>query len=98
MMEPSCSTATPSASIGPDVIGSGFPSGKRCRHKRLVPSAEAVKYICVPSGDQPAELHEPCGPIDFVPERPSREISRHGPQFPFSSISTTNADLRSGEA
>src|SRR5215468_1818234 len=93
MTEPSCSTATPSASIGPDVIGSGRPSGKRWRHRRLIPSTEAVKYICDPSGAQLAEVQAPRGPIDLALDRPSRKIRRQGPQFPFSSISTTKADL-----
>src|SRR5438445_13154386 len=97
MMEPSRSTATPSASMGPEVMGSGVPSGTRWRHKRLVPSTEAVKYIRDPSGDQPAELQGACGPIDLAAKLPSREIRRQGAQSPFSSISTTKADLRSGE-
>src|SRR5882757_8771449 len=99
MMErPSCSTAIPSDSIGPDVINSGPPSGKRWRHKWLCPSIEAVKYIHVPSGDQPADRHGPWGPIGLGSKRPSMEISRQGAQPAFSSISTTNADLWSGEA
>src|SRR5947209_5023328 len=99
MMEPSGSTATPSASIGPDVIASGFPFGKRWRHKRLCPSNEAVKYIHNPSGDQPVDLHgPPCGPMGLATKLPSSDISRQGAQSPFPSISTTNADLWSGEA
>src|SRR5882672_10756608 len=99
MMErPSCSTATPSASIGPDVISSASPPTKRWRHKWLCPSTEAVKYIHDPSGDQPADLHGPCGPTGLAPKWPSREISRQGAQSPFSFISITKADLWSGEA
>src|SRR5271169_279708 len=99
MMEwPSCSTAIPSASIGPDVIRSGSPSGKRWRHRWLCPSAEAVRYIHDPSGDQPTDVHGPWGPIGLAAKRLSREISRQSAQPPLSSISTTNADLWSGEA
>src|SRR5450432_3643426 len=99
MMErPSGSTATPSASIGPDVIGSGSTCGKRWRHKWLCPSTAAVKYIHEPSGDQPADLHGPWGPMGLASKRPSSEIIRQGLQPEFSSISATNADLRSGEA
>src|SRR5579884_2424168 len=99
MMErPSCSTATPSASAGPDVSCSGLPSGKCCRHKWLCPSTAAVKYIHDPSGDQPADLHGPSGPIGRASKRPTREINRHGVHAPASFISTTRADLRSGEA
>ena len=78
MERPSGSTATPSASTVPDVICSGFASGKRWRHRWLCPSTEAVKYIHDPSGDQPADLHGPFGPIGLTSKRPSSEISRHG--------------------
>src|SRR5438270_7028659 len=98
MERPSCSTATPSASIGPGVISSGSPPAKRWRHKWLCPSTKAVKYIHDPSGDQPADLQGPWGPIGLAPKRPSREISLQGAQPRFSSISTIKADLRSGEA
>src|SRR6185369_3089652 len=54
MERPSFSTATPSASMGPVVIGSGSPPENRWRHKRLFPSTAAVRYIHAPSGDQPA--------------------------------------------
>src|SRR6476469_4882184 len=94
---PSGSTAIPSASTGPDVICSGFPFGNRWRHRWLCPSTDAVKYIHRPSGDQPADRHGPGGPMGAAWKRPSSEISRQGDQPAVSFISTTRADLRSGE-
>src|SRR3954463_16393962 len=90
---PSGSTATPSASTGPDVICSGFPSEYRWRHKWLWPSTNAVKYMHEPSGDQPADLHGPSGPMAFASKPPSSEIRRQRVQRPISFISITSADL-----
>src|SRR5580704_2891814 len=95
---PSGSTASPSSPAGPKVICSGCPLGKRWRHRWLCPSTHAMKYIHLPSGDQPAEVHAPSGPMDLGWELPSSEMSRHMPHSPCPFISTIKADLRSGEA
>ena len=97
MERPFFSTATPSASIGPGVISSGSPPGKRWRYKWLCSSKEAVKYIHEPSGDQPTDVHGPEGPMGPASKLPLREIRRQGAHCPFSSISTTRAALWSGE-
>ena len=66
--------------------------------KVTLTSAVTLKYIHAPSGDQPAEVHAPCGPMDLAAARPTREISRQGRQSFASFISTTRADWRSGDA
>src|SRR5580704_656434 len=88
---PSPSTAMPSSSVGPDVICSGWPLGKRWRHRWLCASVAAVKYIQEPSGDQPADRQAPSGPIGRGGDLASIEMSRHGAQPPLSFISTTKA-------
>src|SRR5580658_1619017 len=95
---PSLSTATPSSSVGPKVICSGCPSVDRWRHRWLRPSTAAVKYIQEPSGDQPADVHAPLGPTGLASPLPASEMRLHGAHPPSSSISTTKADLWSGEA
>src|SRR6185295_16221235 len=106
---PSGATATPSSSVGPKVICSGFPLGNRCRHKCQLPkgwvgsvfappSAEALKYIHFPSGDQPAAVQKPGGPTRLPSDVPSKGKSRQGCQVAVRSISTISADLRSGDA
>src|SRR5580698_5253349 len=93
---PSGATATPSSSSGPDVICSGCPSGKRCRHKCCRPSMVAPKYIQRPSGDQPADVQAPAGPTRLPRDPPAMGTKRHGSQS--GSISTTSTHWRSCEA
>src|ERR1700684_1989683 len=94
---PSGSATTPYSSVGPEVICSACPSGKRCRQRWLCPSSKMMKYIEPPSGDHAAEVQELYGPTLRDEFCPSRLTSRHGAQSPFPSISTTKAQRRSGD-
>src|SRR5690349_14223922 len=95
---PSGAMAIPSSSVGPEVICSGCPSGKRCRQVWNAPLELELKYIHLPSGDQAAKWHEPSsGPIGLAGDLPSKGTRRQGPKPPPASISTTSTDLRSGE-
>src|SRR5258708_33343558 len=86
---PSGATATPSSSVGPNVICSGSPEGQRCRHMWKLPPAATLKYIQRPSGDHPPAVHLPGGPTWRPSELPSNGTTRHGIQVPLWSISTS---------
>src|SRR5258708_5125320 len=87
--------AMPSSSVGPDVICSGAPFGKRCRQVWKEPPALELKYIHLPSGDQAANVHAtPCGPTECPAELPSIGTRRQGSQAP--SISTISAHFPYG--
>src|SRR5262249_14885297 len=95
---PSGAMAIPSSSVGPEVICSGCPSGKRCRQVWKTPPALELKYIHCPSSDHAANVHHaPGGPTGFAGELPSKGARRQGPKPPRSFISTTRTDLPSGD-
>src|SRR6185295_15551871 len=65
---PSGATAIPSSAVGPAVICSGLPSGKRWRQMWPAPTAFDVKYIQFPSGDHAANVQAPPGGPTLCPE------------------------------
>jgi len=90
--------AIPSSSVSPEVICSGWPSGKRWRQVWKTPPALELKYIHSPWGDHPANVHDaPGGPTRFPWELSSNGTKRQGTKAPLSFISTSNIDFRSGE-
>ena len=95
---PSAAMASPSSSVGPEVICSGRPSGKRCRQAWKAPPESEVKYIHSPSGDHAAKEHWPVGGPTCCPaELPSSGARRHRTRAPRSFISTRSIHLPSGE-
>src|SRR5258708_14686176 len=89
---------TPSSSVRPKVSCSGSPSGKRCRQRWNSSLTFAVKYIHLPSDDQPAAVHCPfAGPTVRPVEDASKGIRRHGSHGAVVSISTISSHLRLGE-
>src|SRR5262245_36092311 len=89
--------AMPSSSLGPEVICSGWPSGKRCLQVWKVPPALELKYIHLPSGGQAAKVQPASGgPTCRPAELPSKGTSLQG-SHAARSISTTSAHLPSGE-
>jgi hypothetical protein len=95
---PSALIAMPVSSVGPKVICSSLPLAKVWRHTWLEPFTVAVKYIARPSGDQPADVHPPSGPISEPVDVPSNGTRRQRPQSPVGPIWTTRIHRLSGEA
>src|SRR5262249_46033497 len=88
----------PSSSVGPEVICSGSPSGKRCRQIWNIPPAFELKYIHFPSGDHAPKWHAASGgPTNFAGELPSKGTRRQGSNPLLAFISTISTEVRSGE-
>src|SRR5262245_49850661 len=95
---PSGAMASPSSSVGPEVICSGSPSGNRCRHVWKAPLKLELKDSHFPSGDQAAKVQAPpAGPTWCPTELPSSGATRQCTIPPRSFISTNSIHLPSGE-
>src|ERR1022692_1389747 len=96
---PSGAATTDSSWVGPEVICSGAPSGKRCRQICEPLPVVAVMYIHRPSGDHAAEeQRRPDGPTLRPAELPSKGSTRHSWMTPAESISEEiSTHFRSGE-
>src|ERR1700722_75651 len=92
---PSGAMAMPLSSLEPDVICSGCPSGKRCRHKCRRPDTWTPKYIHFPSGDQAAEVQAPSGPTCRPGDPPEKGTTRQA--WNLSTISASKTHFLSGD-